>query len=234
MGYRSNKRRVLELLHGQDLAVVRETLRDVPAKDAINVLFSAICRENPQVRWFAISCMGDAVARLAEEEMEDARIIMRRFLWSLNDESGGIGWGAPEAMAEVMCRHAGLAEEYVHMLLSYAREDGADICQDGNYIEHPLLQRGLLWGLARLSDCRPDLLRQRGAAADIPPYLTAEDPTTRGLAAVAAGNLQITATVPVLQRLAGDRAALSLYSDDGFSTTTVGALAQTALEAMTT
>jgi hypothetical protein len=232
LGSRHNKHKVLALLNGRDLVVVLEELRQFAAKDAVNALFSAICREDPHVRWFAISCMGEAVARLAAVEMEEARIVMRRFLWSLNDESGGIGWGVPESMAEVMCRHAGLAEEYVHMLISYMREDGEEICQDGNYIEHPLLQRGLLWGAARLSECRPDLLLAKGVAADIPPYLESEDPATRGLAALAAGHLQIKAAGLVLRRLTGDPAGVSLYRDGVFIETTVGSLAQSALEAM--
>jgi hypothetical protein len=232
LGCRQNKHKVLELLNGRDLALVLDELRRFAAKDAINALFSAICRDDPHVRWFAVSCMGEAVARLAEAEMEEARIIMRRFLWSLNDESGGIGWGAPESMAEVMCRHSGLAEEYVHMLISYMREDGSELCQNGNYIEHPLLQRGLLWGVARLSDCRPRLLIDRGAGADIPPYLHAEDAATRGLAALAAGNLYLTATEAVLRRLVADAAPVTLYREGFFDSTTVGALAQSALERM--
>jgi hypothetical protein len=232
LGSRQIKHRVLELLNGQDLAAVYDELRQFAAKDAINALFSAICREDPHARWFAVSCMGEAVERLAAVEMEAARIVMRRFLWSLNDESGGIGWGAPESLAEVMFRHAGLAEEYVHMLISYMREDGSEICQDGNYIEHPLLQRGLLWGMARLSRCRPDLLHERGAGADIPPYLATEDSVTRGLAALAAGNLQIMAVEPILRRLTADPAPLCLYREGVFEETTVGTLAQSALEAM--
>ena len=57
------------------------------------------------------------------------------------------------------------------MLISYMREDGEELCQDGNYLEHPLLQRGLLWGVARLSRCRPHVLLERGAGPDILPYL---------------------------------------------------------------
>jgi hypothetical protein len=229
---RKIKNEVLALLQGQDLASIVESLHGYPPKDTVNALFSAICRDNPHVHWFAVSCMGEAVARLAEIEMEEARIVMRRFLWSLNDESGGIGWGAPESMAEAMCRHAGLAEEYVHMLISYMREDGPDICQDGNYIEHPLLQRGLLWGVARLSDSRPRLLIDRGAGADIPPYLYSEDPVIRGLAVVAAGNLYLTATEARLRALADDPASLTLYGGGVFQPTTVGGIAQSALERM--
>jgi hypothetical protein len=232
LGSRHNKHKILTLLAGQDLVFILDELRQFAAKDAVNALFSAICREDPHIRWFAVSCMGEAVARLAEVEMEEARIVMRRFLWSLNDESGGIGWGVPESMAEVMCRHAGLAEEYIHMLISYMREDGEEICQDGNYIEHPLLQRGLLWGAARLSECRPELLLAKGAAADLPPYLESEDPITRGLAALAVGNLHLKVAEPVLRRLAGDPAGVSLYRDGVFNETTVGTLAQSALEAM--
>lgn len=206
-----------------------EALRRYPAKAVANALFSIICRDDLPRRWFAVSAMGAAVARLANEEMEEARVVMRRFLWSLNDESGGIGWGAPESMAEVMCLHAGLAEEYVHMLISYMREDGPELCQDGNYIEHPLLQRGLLWGIARLSCCRPDLLLARGGGNDVLPYLQSEDATVRGLAALATGNLRPVGAEPNLRKLVDDQTQIILYRDGQLQTSTVGALARAAL-----
>ena len=105
MSIRATKGKVLELFNSRDLAQIQSELAAIPAKDAINALFSLICREDPELRWRAITCMGTAMARLADQEMEEARIVMRRFLWSLNDESGGIGWGAPESMAETMCKH---------------------------------------------------------------------------------------------------------------------------------
>lgn len=232
VGSRAVKNKVLELLQRQDLASSIAALQAMAAKDAVNALFSLICRENPLIRWRAVTCMGLSVARLADEAMEEARIIMRRLLWSLNDESGGIGWGAPEAMAEAMCHHAGLAEEYVHMLISYMREDGDELCQDGNYIEHPLLQRGLLWGVARLSECRPELLRVRGAAGDIPPYLDATDAEVRGLAALACGRLAIAAAKPRLQQMTTDTATFHLYWTDALMTLSVATAAQQALEGM--
>lgn len=230
MSSRKIKHKVLDLVSGPDLASTLKELRTFPAKGVVNVLFSAICRDDPWVRWRAISCMGAAVARLAGEDLEEARIIMRRLLWSLNDESGGIGWGAPESMAESMCCHAGLAAEYVHMLLSYLRKDGEELCQDGNCIEHPPLQRGVLWGIARLSRCNPQLLLEKGAGADIPPYLAAPDAEIRGLAALAAGALRLTATRPALHQLTTDPSPLTVYQEGEFVETTVGALAHSALE----
>jgi len=226
---RATKSKVLELFNSRDLAQIQTELAAIPAKDAVNALFSLICREDPDLRWRAITCMGTTVARLADQEMEEARIVMRRFLWSLNDESGGIGWGAPESMSESMCGHARLAEEYVHMLISYMREDGEELHQDGNYIEHPLLQRGLLWGVARMSECRPELLLAKGAAADILPYLEAEDAEVRGLAALACGRLHINAAKGALQRLIEDSSAFQLYSQGSFTRVGVGELAGQAL-----
>lgn len=232
MSSRKIKQQVLALFNGRDLASVLEALRLLSPKDVVNVLFSAICRGDPLVRWQAISCMGDAVARLADADMEEARVIMRRLLWSLNDESGGIGWGAPECMAEIMCRHAGLAAEYVHMLLSYMRADGAEICQDGNFIEHPLLQRGVVWGVARLSRCHRDLLLEQGAGNDIPRYLGVPDAETRGLAVMAAGALRLTAARSIVHNMTTDAAPVTVYQDGLFLETTVGRLSHSALEAL--
>ena len=230
MSSRAIKKQVLDLLAGGDLVASRRALAGLPAGEVVHALFSAICRENPVVRWHAVTCMGDAVARIAEGDLEAARIILRRFLWSLNDESGGIGWGAPEAMAECLCRDERLAGEYAHMLVSYMREDGEELCQDGNFIEHPLLQRGVVWGVGRLAGCRRELLQQLGAGRDLGRYLEAEDPELRGLAALAAGRLREATLRPLLQGLRADTAPLSWYDEGAVHQTTVGALVRDALE----
>ena len=230
MSSRAIKKQVLDLLAGGDLVASRKALAGLPAGDVVHALFSAICRENPVVRWHAVTCMGDAVARIAEDDLEAARIVLRRFLWSLNDESGGIGWGAPEAMAECLCRDERLAGEYAHMLVSYMREDGEELCQDGNFIEHPLLQRGVVWGVARLAGCRRELLQQLGAGRDLNLYLEAEDPELRGLAALAAGRLREATLRPLLPGLRADTAPLSWYDEGALHQTTVGALVRDALE----
>lgn len=241
MSRRQRKATILTLLdrEGTTLEQLYAELVAYPAQDVINALFPALCRTEPHLRWRAVSAMGQTTARLADENMEAARVVMRRFLWSLNDESGGIGWGAPESMAESMCGHGALAQEYSHMLISYMREDGDEICQDGNYLEHPLLQRGLLWGVARLSGCRPHVLLERGAGLDVLPYLAFEDAHIRAFACIAAGNLGLNAAQNPLSRLADDLAQVTLsddlaqvtlYMDGAFITTSVAELAKSALE----
>lgn len=229
LSHRQIKHKVLALLKSADLVQVQHALALLPAKDGVNVLFAAICRDEQQVRWFAITCMGTSVARLAASNLEEGRVVMRRLLWSLNDESGGIGWGAPESMAEIMCRHRQLAQEYVHMLVSYMREDGEELCQDGNFIEHPLLQRGVLWGIGRMAGCHPDLMLNAGAAEELGKYLRSPDAETCGLAIIAAGNLASAPLQPILEQLTLDCRSLIWYREGVFHQTTVAELARNAL-----
>ncbi len=145
---------------------------------------------------------------------------MRRFIWNLNDESGGIGWGCPESMAEVMAQNERLADEYGCILISYIQP----AC---NYLEHEILQRGVLWGVGRLAHSRPQYTRTIGGY--LIPYMESNDPILRGLAAWAAGPAEDAETIPRLKKLADDPARLMLYRDGKFEQYTVGQLAREAL-----
>ncbi|MHB8810333.1 MAG: DVU0298 family protein [Desulfobulbaceae bacterium] len=234
MSSRRLKNRVTELLAGSDLEQILTELRALPGKDVIHALFSAICRPEEPLRWHAVQAMGMCVALLAETDREAARIVVRRLLWSLNEESGGIGWGAPEALAEIMGRHQGLAGEYVHMLISYMRDDGLELCQEGNFLEHAVLQRGLLWGIGRLAGVRPEILREHGVAADLLPYLDSDDHVVRGLAARVLGLLPAPQAAAAIAKLAGDATPVSLYEEGALRTVTVEELGREALQRIRT
>jgi hypothetical protein len=198
---RDFKRNVTDLLKADDFAGVLETFRSYPARRVINPLFSCLCSTEPQIKWRAITALGAVVADHAQEDMESARVVMRRMIWNLNDESGGIGWGLPETMGEVMARHEGLAREYVNILVSY-------ICEDGNFLEHQPLQQGVLWGLGRLAQTRPELLQN--AAPHLHPFLSSENATLRGLAAWAIGLLTAGQDAPGLEVLKSDDTEVTL------------------------
>jgi HEAT repeat protein len=220
-GGRALKKIVLRLLQADDLSESLEELRHLPAKQAINPLFAFLLHPDERVRWRAIGAMGVVVEGLARQDMESARVIMRRLMWSLNDESGGIGWGAPEAMAEIMVSHAGLAEEFGRVFTSY-------LDPEGNYLEYEVLQRGLLWGLVRLARDRPDLVR--GAAELLIPYLQSGDTMVRGLAVWAAGLLVAESCVAAIKDLLHDESRLRIYFEDRFATYSVKELAKQSLD----
>ena len=217
------KRRITKLLESPDIEAVIQELRQLPVSRVINPLIGALCSSNETVRWHAITALGPIMSDLADSDMEAARVVMRRFMWSLNDESGGIGWGAPEAMAEIMAGHDRLALEYGHMLVAYMRKDGF-------YLELPQLQQGLMWGLARFAMVRPDLLKAKEVVTYLLPYLNSLDSTVRGLAAWALGLLQAKGAIPALEKLINDPAQVKIFLNHTFTFDTVGGLAHKALE----
>ena len=110
-------------------------------------------------KWPAVTLMGLLTAELAERNLESARVVMRTLAWNLT-----------------------LADEYAAILVSYIREDG-------NFLEHEPLQRGAVWGIGRVAQVRPELLRAHDAGRHLLPYLESDDATVRGRAAWALGVL---------------------------------------------
>jgi hypothetical protein len=220
MGGRQLKRKILTLLNDDEFGKSLDTVCRLPARQAVNPLFSFLYHKDEWVKWRAITAMGAVVACLAHEDIESSRIIMRRLMWNLNDESGGIGWGSPEAMGEIMARHGGLAKEYAGILVSYINESG-------NYLEHEILQRGVLWGLGRLGHARPELVQI--AAAYLCPFLQSKDSNLRGLAVWVAGAISSEMTKFLLTDLIDDQAIINIFIDMRMVEHTVGQLAAAAL-----
>ncbi len=214
------KHAVRALLAQDDFEDALNRLTGMPLQKVVNPLFGFLLDKQELIRWRAVSAMGRVVSAMADADMESARVVMRRLMWHLNDESGGIGWGAPEAMGEIMADHERIAIGYSNILMSYIR-----IHQ--NFLEHEILQHGVLWGIGRLAEIRPE--RLAGVDADIMPFLDSADAVHRGYAARALGNLKSSEAAGSLARLTADPTTLTLYQDFNLTRTTVGALARTAL-----
>jgi HEAT repeat protein len=199
---RKLKSKVLALLKSTDPDQGLQELANLPSRQVINPLFSYLMHGDQEIKWRAVTAIGVVVANLAEMDMESARVLMRRLMWSLNEESGGVGWGAPEALGEIMACHEGLAGEYIHMLLSY-------IVKDRNFLEHPWLQQGALWGLGRVAQTRPCLLQDH--IHYILPFLSSMDPVIRGLAAWTIGLLGRNGDLFALEELLSDDREIKIY-----------------------
>jgi len=217
---RQLKRNVWQLLQQDSLDQCIAELCRLPARKIANPLFSFLCSLDEKIKWRTVSAMGAVVSNLAMTDMDSARVIMRRFIWQLNDESGGIGWGCPEAMGDTMARSKQLADEYSRILISYIRPDG-------NFLEHEILQRGALWGVGRLAHKRPDLLA--GCAHLLMPYMQSADAALRGLAVWAAGPLADKTIISSLNRLSSDQARFTLYREGQLRRCSVGHVAQDAV-----
>ena len=220
---RDLKRRVLEILKSENLDQVLDELCRLPARQVVNSLFSSLCSSDEQTKWRAVTAMGTVVANLADEDIESARVIIRRLMWSLNDESGGIGWGAPEAIGEILACHEQLAREYANILTSYIKEDG-------NFLEHEPLQKGAMWGVARLAQVRPHLIQD--TKSYLIQRLDSSDARVKGLAALTLGLLGAEEVRLQLEGLSRDDTEIHLYLDRKMGVRRVCELAELALATM--
>jgi hypothetical protein len=221
-GSRRIKKRLLACLENGYETTLAE-VGQYPARIIINPLLSLFYHHKDEYRWCAISIAGRVVSKLAQENMESARVIMRRLMWNLNDESGGIGWGSPEAMGDIIARNRKVASEYATILASY-------INPEGNFLEHEVLQRGVLWGIGRAAKSGHQAIN--AAAPWISPFLSSDDPYHRGLAAWACGRLKARETKPLLAGLIGDDTVIRVFRSEKLENPTVGRLATEALKAL--
>ncbi len=224
------RQELLATLEQPELGGVFCFLEDHQPHLLLNPLFIALCNSLEQVRWHAVCAFGRIVPAMADNDPESARIVMRRFLWSLSDESGGIGWGAPEAMAEIMFHSALLRQEYLHMLVSYMREDGEENFQDGNYLELPLLQRGLLWGIGRLCQGHRTEMLERHLVDDLIAYLSSPDHQVVGLAIWCLGMLGGNFAATKISGFLNHPGEVRLFFDNTLRTVTVAKLAEDGLK----
>jgi hypothetical protein len=178
-----------------------------------------LCSKDEQLKWAAVKNLGIYVSELAEMDLESARNWMRRFMWQLNEESGGVGWGVAEVMGEVMARHEGLAQEFARILVSYLDENG-------NYLEFEPLQRGVLWGIGRLAQVRPELLKSCSALKYIKPFLHSPDGPLRGLAVWALGWIGNPQSLPLIQNLLGDPAEIPIFNGENLEIRSIQCLAE--------
>ena len=144
---------VFSVLEHRDFEENLQKIYELPPQKAINALFSFLSSTDKSIKEKAVRAMGAVVSRIAETDLESARMVMRRLIWSLNEESGWIGWGSAEAMGEIMARNEILAREYHTILISFVTEGD-------NYLLFDKLREEVVRGLKRLSQVHPHYVQE--------------------------------------------------------------------------
>ncbi|MEW5871517.1 MAG: DVU0298 family protein [Chloroflexota bacterium] len=128
------------------------------------------------VSWRAVEAIGLAAARIAQDDPEYVRNHLRRQVWLLSDESGGIGWRAPEIIGAILCPHPGQFArqyaEFIPLLISILDLESEDVVR---------FQAGVLWAIGRLAQALP-YAELRMAVPLILPCLQDQRAQVRGMA----------------------------------------------------
>ncbi len=136
----------------------QEYLSEIEAlepKEVVGTLFSFLLLGGDMTHRAACA-LGLCVEKMRARKTEEARDIVRRIMWQMNEESGNIGWGKPEAFAEILVSSEVLAKEFHNILLSYIVDTG----RDDNFCDHAPLRRSCYWAVGRLAMVRPQLCQR--------------------------------------------------------------------------
>lgn len=129
-------------------------------KSVIGPLFSLLLLGEP-IMPRAARVLGMVVGRIAKHSPENARNIVRRCMWHMNEDSGNIGWGIPEAFAEMLAHSPLLFREFHRILISYIIHTG----KSDNFCDYDPLRSSCYKAVGRLVQAKLSL------APTVRPYL---------------------------------------------------------------
>ena len=122
-----------------------------------NALFACLTEGGVMAERAAFA-MGGVMAAIHAESPEDAKNIVRRFMWHMNEESGNIGWGIPVAFGETLAQCPPLADTFRRVLLHYIYHGPEE--KSTGFCDHPPLRIACYRAIARLLKARPDFVNE--------------------------------------------------------------------------
>lgn len=194
------------LLHADFDRVVQLSLKNVKVFSALISL--SFDKEDP-LSWRAIEAMGKSAGAVAKSNPVFVRNVVQRLLWSMRDESGAIGWNAPEMLAEIVVHSPDLFADIPPVILSFHEEE--------------VFLRGVIWAMGRIA----------GSGID-PGYKTSDlimqgldhkDPSVRGLAVWTGLQLKDERIQEKIRTMTEDDGRFTIYENHALVEKTVGEVA---------
>ncbi|MCU0726852.1 MAG: hypothetical protein MUE73_13860 [Planctomycetes bacterium] len=179
-------------------------------------LLKSLYDPDPEVRWAGVRDLGEWAATEQAARPERVLELLRRLAWSLSEESGATGWGAPEAMGEVLARVPALLDRFGGLFEGWLSHEEAFLGQEA-------LDAGALWAVGRLGPGTPAAFPELSSV--LGRFLASPSPVVRGMAAWAARRHGAAGLDTALAALAGDGAEVCLLLDGAVTRTTVSRLA---------
>jgi len=173
----------------------------------IPAMFHLLYNKDELVKWRAVTAFGIYTRFIGESDSVKLNNVIRRCVWMLTEESGGIAWGVPEAMGEMLANSEELTQSHASILMSHIFDnpDGSD-----NYLEHEPLRFGVIWAVSRLAEVYPEYIRNDKHIIE---QLCEIETTDRCIALVCRiiGQIKLESKKEYLEKHSKNPAEISLY-----------------------
>ena len=208
------KKQLRNLLEHRNL----EELADLAGRKhrVLGALVSLTFDRNPLIGWRAVEAMGVAADRIAEDDPDCVRQHLRRLYWLLSEESGGVCWRAPEAMAEIVRRRPRMFGDYVSIIVTLIEQ-----MADEDLVH---FRTGILWAIGRLGPLAREELDV--VLGTINACLDHADSQVRGMAAWCLGQCGRGEVLAMREALLSDLSPVNLYENGELARLTVSELAR--------
>ncbi|HXW69669.1 MAG TPA: HEAT repeat domain-containing protein [Dissulfurispiraceae bacterium] len=182
-------------------------------KGVIRQLISLSYDKQDVISWRAIEAIGVISLTFSKDRMDILRDTVRRLLWSMGEESGGIGWSAAEMLGEIVTGDPDAFDDIIPILWSFKEEE--------------MFRAGIVWAMERIAGIRPELVAF--IIKDLPEMLEDRNPVVRGYTVRLIGLLQDALNAEdsrqQISKLSGDNSPVPVYIDGELLTRTVGEIA---------
>ncbi|MEG6616773.1 HEAT repeat domain-containing protein [Peptococcaceae bacterium 1198_IL3148] len=161
------------------------------------------------LRYRAIEALGLVAGVIAQNDPDTILDLIRRLIWSMNDESGAQSWSAPETIAEIIYNQPDMYHQFASVMIRAS-------------IDEEIFQQGMLWAVGRLS-AKVDYIRK--ILPEMTSFLDHHKANLRGYAAWALGQAGASEALDKLRRLESDNHTVRIYIEGQMYQKTVGQLA---------
>ena len=209
------KKTILPLLELNDLAALVSIAKEKPR--LVSLLVRISYDKDTLAGWRAIKAVGLIAKEFVRaDSYEYLRNTIRKLRWSLSDESGGIGWSAPELIGEIVSADPRRFADIVPLI--------ADVYT----IEEDVFRPGVLYAFSRIAESAPDLVAP--FADIINSALIDKNAQVRLYALETIGKLKdmfdFSSARDVIERLKHDNSEVWVYHDNMFVNIVVGDIAK--------
>lgn len=212
----SLKKTILPLLDANDLDSLVALAKDKPR--VVSLLVRISYDKETLAGWRAIKAVGLIAQELVKTDYEYLRNTIRKLRWSLSDESGGIGWSAPELLGEIVYADPQRFADIVPLI--------ADVYT----IEEDVFRPGVMYAFSRIAESAPDLVVPFSDI--IRTALKDQNALVRVYALETIGKLKGLASLSiageVIEKLKHDTSEVWVYRHNTFINVTVGNVAEIA------
>jgi hypothetical protein len=136
------KRTIRRALEQNDLDAVVSLVQQ--HRRALSQLVRIAYDKETLAGWRAIKAIGRVAQELVKTDEEFLRVTIRKLLWSLSDESGGIGWAAPEILGEIVSADPEKFSDIIPLI--------AEVYE----IEEQVFRPGVVYALMRIAETAPE------------------------------------------------------------------------------